>query len=345
MLPNKKLVPWYDKVTWLFVSRNFKKDEKDIVALRSHDRFGISSWPQMFVFDGRDDLVLQEMPRDLSGFIAGLDRSIAMYGKRQVRSTEGVANQATRAKVAQERTVALEALLAAKEKGTSPTAADLDLAERDLLQDQGDIVVRLRALRLLAETRPGMILEHAPAWLAIANDPWRYDLLAVIGKSAKPTPALTRELVRIFEQAGKTVPSRNPNVLRIRVADCLARVGDAEALQALRPVALEASPRNGLTHIVIRSVAAIAKRSQGEARQQALGILADSLPPAVAAGANPDDKAARMATRRALGVVRTTLKVLGPLVGGEPLPAIPDTWTEEDRSSLHGTLRERVKAH
>ena len=69
LLPNPALKPWYDRVTWLFVSRNFKLDDKDKEALRTHDRFGISSWPQMIVFDPVDDRVLLDAPRDLAGFV------------------------------------------------------------------------------------------------------------------------------------------------------------------------------------------------------------------------------------------------------------------------------------
>jgi hypothetical protein len=72
LLPAKELAPHYGDVTWLFVSRNFKDDEKDREAARTHDRFGITSWPQMVIFDPRDDRVLLQQPRDLQGFLAGL---------------------------------------------------------------------------------------------------------------------------------------------------------------------------------------------------------------------------------------------------------------------------------
>ena len=58
LLPDKDLRPFYQKVTWLYVCRRFKSgDAKDVEALRNHDRFGISSWPQMFLFDPRDDRI------------------------------------------------------------------------------------------------------------------------------------------------------------------------------------------------------------------------------------------------------------------------------------------------
>lgn len=336
MLPSKKLEPWYDKVIWLFVSRNFKKDHKDIVAMRSHDRFGISSWPQMILFDGRDDLVMQEMPRKLEMFIKGLDRGVTAYGKRQWQPKASAEERAQLRVRSQQRTIALESLLEQHSKGAKLTDADLDAAEKDLLSTDSDIVVRLRALRLLAQLRPGTIVEHAARWLTVANDPWRYELLGILSRHAKPDPNLTRELVILFEQAGEAVPSRNPNVLRIKVADCLARVGDADALNALKVPALEANPRNGLTHTVIRAVGAIAARSRGEPRQRAMGILAESLPPAVAPTGN--DRTTKLATRRALGVLRTTLQTLAPLVGDATLPALPKTWSESDRASMQRSL-------
>ena len=62
----------YGRVTWLFVSRNFKDDEKDREAARTHDRFGISSWPQLVLFDPRDDAVLAFMPRGFDAWVQAL---------------------------------------------------------------------------------------------------------------------------------------------------------------------------------------------------------------------------------------------------------------------------------
>ena len=70
-------------MVWLFVNRNFAWQRKrsgkafkekdipaDMEALRTHDRFGISSWPQMIVFDPRDNKVLEKPPRTLKGLTA-----------------------------------------------------------------------------------------------------------------------------------------------------------------------------------------------------------------------------------------------------------------------------------
>lgn len=79
MLPNKALKKYYSKVSWLYVCRTFKKDAKDREALRTHDRFGISSWPHMFLFDPKTDAVLASSPRSLKGFIATFDRVLAEF--------------------------------------------------------------------------------------------------------------------------------------------------------------------------------------------------------------------------------------------------------------------------
>ena len=92
MLPHPDLAPHYDKVTWLFVTRNFKEDAKDLEAKRTHDRFGISSWPQMMIFDPRDDRVVTMMPRQLEGFIAELkskaDSGPSQSGRGQRRAAQ-----------------------------------------------------------------------------------------------------------------------------------------------------------------------------------------------------------------------------------------------------------------
>jgi len=92
LLPSKKLKPYYDKISWLYVCRLFKpSDARDREALRTHERFGISSWPQMFVFDPATGRVLREMPRSLAGFKAGLD---AVLADRKPAPPEGLAVRA-----------------------------------------------------------------------------------------------------------------------------------------------------------------------------------------------------------------------------------------------------------
>lgn len=81
MLSNEDLKPHYAKATFLFVTRNFKDDAKDREAARTHDRFGVTSWPQLLLFDPRDDSVLAWLPRDLKGFVAGFDAHAAKVPK------------------------------------------------------------------------------------------------------------------------------------------------------------------------------------------------------------------------------------------------------------------------
>ena len=55
MLPNPALKETYDKIVWVYVYRDFSKSKEDRAAERISMRFGVSSWPQIFLVDPRDD--------------------------------------------------------------------------------------------------------------------------------------------------------------------------------------------------------------------------------------------------------------------------------------------------
>ncbi|MFO1076420.1 MAG: hypothetical protein U1E73_01695 [Planctomycetota bacterium] len=326
LLSNKETAPFYDKVTWLFVSRNFNDDAKDREAARTHDRFGVSSWPQLIVFDPRDDRVLAELPRDFAGFTAGLT------AHAKAVPAAGAAAKAAAAKVAEAekllaagRRDAAKALLekvAAKEDDAGvwlqarellreaaheqrplgerlqdpdvrevalalEAVADLPEAERkrftrpatDILLGKHHLVVRLRALRLLAKAAPATVAEQAAALLAEPNDPFRFEVLGVLVETK--APGLTPTLLAMFGGAGGRVPSGNPNVLRIKIAQCLGAFGDASAIPPLAEVAHTADVRNGLTGTSIDALIAIADRGDAAARKQVVAALVDALPPAL----------------------------------------------------------------
>ena len=63
MLPHEDLAPWYEKAVWLYVCRTWHEDEADLEAARIHDRFGVTSWPHLFLVDPADDRVLQRAGR------------------------------------------------------------------------------------------------------------------------------------------------------------------------------------------------------------------------------------------------------------------------------------------
>ncbi|MHC5071920.1 MAG: hypothetical protein ACYTGO_15700 [Planctomycetota bacterium] len=386
LLPSKKLKPYYDKVVWLYVCRTFKEEtQKDREALRTHDRFGISSWPQHFVFDPRDDGVLTNMPRKLEPFMASLDKVLkgwgAPAGSPLLHVTLGTARAAykrgdSRKAIAAieplaERTDKFEGWLEAREllrtwrkekelkltlRLEDPDPRERAIALEDallsgakgrglvtkvtaLLTDGGqDIVVRIRALRYLASASPESVTRHAARLLRLNNDPFRYEVLALIKQN--PDPQLEPALVQLFDGAGSdSHPSRNPNVVRIHTAQCLAVCGGTAAIDALAKPARECNPYNGLTRIIFESLAQIGSRADKDGRNKVVAILVDSLPqPADVAGQEP--KIAKRTLRRYLYLVRTILQSLEKVSGNKQLPPVPDDWTAKDRDKLHKQLQQ-----
>jgi hypothetical protein len=173
LLSTPKMQPHYDKVTWLFTSRNFKDDAKDREAGRTHDRFGVTSWPTLVLFDPRTDQVLAEMPRTLEPWLAKLEplqKAVPAAGADDQRMLELLAK--ARALLGKQDDMAAEvAELVAK--GSDGAGANLaarallrtlrgdsrSLAER--LQDP-DVHERALALEMLADDKEAKV----EAWLA-----------------------------------------------------------------------------------------------------------------------------------------------------------------------------------
>jgi hypothetical protein len=339
LLSNPKLAAYQDKLTWLFVSRNFKGDESDREAERTHDRFGITCWPVLVVFDPRDDKVLaaDELGRTFERCSRVLDGLLADPIPKALAAESRPASSASRPDAdpqtlladpsADVRARALEDLVLAKAK--------LDAgAERRLvalLSDaQEDIVVRIRAARALNAMAPARVAEHAEELLAVPNDPLRYAVLTTL--AAHPSPGLARTLDKMFAGAGTTVPSVNPNVLRIHVAKCFADSGDAQTVDVLAPLARSANPRNGLSPVILRSLAALAVRIP-EVRDKVIGVLLESFPAAVADGADAAE------ARVALGLARAAHEALGVAIGRKDLPKPPAAWTASEREAYLKLLR------
>lgn len=340
MLPNPALKPWYDRVTWLFVSRNFKLDDKDKEALRTHDRFGISSWPQMIVFDPVDDRVLLDAPRDLAGFVKAFERATATTNGRAGGTVQTKAQHVLKDPVGADarslgerlrdpnpivRAIALEEIASAKE------VAQEHLAEADAIlgREGEDIVVVLRALRLLVKRKPATLVARTLALLAIDNDPLRYEVLELV--ATKPDPLLGPVLNRLFAEAGKAVASRNPNVLRMKVAPCLGAMGDAASVEVLAPLARAADWRNGTTKLVLDALRALAMRLP-EQKERVEEILVASLPKALAA----QDV---QGTRGSLSLSEAVFKALAALRPGWKAPALPKGWSEAEREAVLAALR------
>ncbi len=153
----------YERVTWLFVSRNFKDDEKDREAARTHDRFGISSWPQLVLFDPRDDAVLAFMPRGFDQWVAAFAPLADKVPKPTPAMTAAVTALRAAQKLAAEDPKAARAALTAiaeqqDEAGAWLTARELLRAEHDrrtLEQRLADPDARERALAIEAITDVG----------------------------------------------------------------------------------------------------------------------------------------------------------------------------------------------
>ena len=74
VLPSEDLAPYHERVVWVYACRNWRGDELDLLAARSHDRFGVTSWPHLVVIDPRDDAVLAEVGRSVGALPDQRDR-------------------------------------------------------------------------------------------------------------------------------------------------------------------------------------------------------------------------------------------------------------------------------
>ena len=393
---------------WLFANRNFAWQRKrsgkafdpkdlpgDLEALRIHDRFGISSWPQMILFDPRDNRVLETPPRSVKGLEAcfqrackkippaspgakrlagvidravklhargrrlaaekllvplaeGKDRYLAWQEARRLLGTwRGPQRPALATRLSdpdpRERILALEELFMNRmkrgKKGAALSASLEKLVAQKLLDEREDRVVRHRALWILADARPGIVTRNAPALLRIPLDPFRYQVLETLTR--RPDTALGPELMRIFEGAGREVPSKNPNLLRIHAVRALETCGDHRCVPALADVARAADARNSLTSLVIQVLTGIARRGNRALGKKVQNILLESFPPPVEAG-SPDARRGQWTQRRRLALAGKVLAGLKELSGGR-LPGLPGTWTAGVRDSFLKGLRRSLK--
>jgi hypothetical protein len=149
------------------------------------------------------------------------------------------------------------------------SSSSLQLARRYV--NDSDIVVRYRALHVLAEKDSEFIAQHAVALLQVPNDTFRYEVCAVLGTAGrKDARGALESLVR------DPVQSRNPNVLRIKAVAALATCGNRESIPVIQPLT-GGSYLNGLTGTAIRSLTQIAKNDPA-ARTDVRRILVRSFP-------------------------------------------------------------------
>jgi hypothetical protein len=295
LLPSKELRPVYDKAVWLYVYRDFSKSPADLAAERVCLRLGMSSYPQHFLIDPATLERLADTGREVPGFVAAMNRV-------HVKPAESL-DAAKRLREADDRAAALE-------KSGSPAAAAKALADPDLL-------VRIRAVEILAEKEPEGLVPRAADLLKTENDGFRYLVCDGLKKAAKPECA--RALEALLKDPGDSL---NPNVVRIHAAQALATCGDAGSVEALRPWASSGEFLNGLTRISVDALAAVAARAE-KARPAVREALAASYPPP------PADKASM---QNCLGLARAVHAALEKLTG-KKVP-FPDPYDAAARDKL-----------
>jgi hypothetical protein len=243
LLPDPALKEVYGKAVWLYVNRKRDNSEADHAAELIELRFGVILHPQLLLVD----------PEKLE-FL-----SYAGYNPQQIVAAIGKAKVAPQdAKGAIERLQKAEKKLAALEKqekqpNTLNNKKFLAHA-KELLADE-DIVVRIRAVQIVARQEPKAIVPLAPQLLEARNDVLRFEVCKVLAQlgDTNSAPAL-ESLVKDPEG------SLNPNVLRTHAVEALAKCGRAESAEVLGPIAADANVDNQLTFAAVDTLAAIGAR-------------------------------------------------------------------------------------
>lgn len=286
LLPNPALKAVYDDAVWVYVYRDFTRKGLDHHAERISLRFGVTSWPQLFLADPHTLAILAHTGRTKESFLAAV-------GRTKVKRTRSRA--------------AVEAMQAAEKRADEfEKRASVKLAKERI--DDPDIVVRQLALGVLANKAPKTIVARAGELLAVPNDPFRYEVCRVLKEAADPDAALALAAV-----AKTPRDSLNPNVLRIRAVQALAACGDARAVPVIAEFARTGAYFNGLTGISVDALAAIAKRHR-RARPAVRTALQSAYPPPA-----PADDA--RATRACVALAKRIHRALGET---GPFPTVYD---------------------
>ena len=181
-----------------------------------------------------------------------------------------------------------------------------------------------------------MIREHAADLLQVPNDPFRYEVLSVIERI--PDPTLGPVLIRLFSGAGTSIPSMNPNVLRINTVRCLRESGDEDCLEVLLSEISEPNPRNSLHGLILETAAEIALRGDTGMKERTLAQLLSSFPVAVDASQS-DETIRAQELRIALSFARRVRTALIRLSGIDDLPEPPDEWSLSSRNGYLAELQ------
>jgi hypothetical protein len=297
LFPLPELKPVYDKAIWLYLYRDFSGNEPDRVAERTALRLGYSSYPQHHLIHPETLERLTSTGRKLKDFLGAMESTkIAPIG---TNGALGVLQ------AAEQRAARLETKRSVKD-----ALAALD--------EETDIVVRFRAVQVLAEKKPAEIIARTAALLAVPNDLLRYEICDVL--KAHGNAASARELEKVVAEPKDSL---NPNVLRIRAVQALAKCGDEASVAVIAPHA--AGPvNNGLTRISVDALVEIVKRHK-KAKAAAVAALAAAFP-------EPPTGEADRSARSKLALARQIHKALVDLTGKRV--KFPSTYDAEAREKL-----------
>jgi HEAT repeat protein len=340
LLTHEDLAPWYEKAVWIYVCRTWREDTKDKEAERIHTRFGITSWPHLLLIHPGSDEVLVRAGRNLNALSGAFERAAdaveppthaQLVLLRRVEEAES--DDTLKESRLLDRLMSLsphvraQTLASLETTGERAQTPEVRTRIVEMLSDP-DVVVRYRALTWLLASGADSVFDHAEELLLEDNDTIRFALLEALAK--RSIPKLAPVLTRLVLEAGKGVPSGNPNVLRGRAARCLVTSGDASSIDALAPIAREANARNTTTRTVVEALGAIADRSDEATRKRVIEILLASYPDAVPPlGGGKRSVVERYAVRLAEAVTRG----LGQALERNELPKAPEAWSEKTREA------------
>ena len=314
LLPHKDLAPLYDKAVWLYNYQTFEDDEPGRAADRVAMRFGVTSWPQLMLADPYTLARLQSLGRSTTAFEQG-------FGAVRVEPRDAAAKEAAAQALATADAVARR--LAETRDVPRATAA---LVEKGTGRSD-DVVVRTVAAKLLAEEKPGVLVEHAAALLKTDSDPFRYLVLEALKKAGDAQAAPHLEALVKDPQ-----PSMNPNVVRIRAVQALATCGRVESIAVIAPHATSGVYFNGLTGIAIDALAALAKRYP-DAASEVARLLRTGYPQVPKP--DPDSKMGMRHHRAATALARRIHKA-----SRDPRP-FPKTYDDAARTLLMSAPEEK----
>lgn len=296
LLPREELAPSYEKAIWLYVYRDFSKRGADLAAERVSLRLGFTSYPQHHLLHPVTLKRITSTGRSVESFLAAIEKSAI----GEIGTTDALG----RIEAAERRAAGLE-----KKASKKDAIAALD--------EDPDIVVKYRAVEILAEKARKEIVKRAESLLALPNDPLRYLVCSALEKEADADAAPHLEAL-----VKDPKDSLNPNVLRINAVKALSECGDLAAAEAIAPFAA-GSWRNGLTRISIAALARIAERKR-KTKKRIVALLAAAYP-------MPDAAAA--------GAIREQAKLLHKALGDVAGRKVkfPDTYDEKARARLMAT--------